>query len=73
MFVLQVNFIIERNQVAQKHLKKHLKMNIQEVWEANLDVEMTNIRNIIERYPYVAMVSFINTRTLSFQVLLLDL
>jgi hypothetical protein len=31
-------------------------MNIQEVWQSNLEAEMANIRNIIERYPYVAMV-----------------
>lgn len=29
---------------------------IREVWAPNLDMEMRNIRDIIENYPYVAMV-----------------
>jgi len=29
---------------------------IREVWAPNLDAEMRNIRDIIEQFPYVAMV-----------------
>ena len=30
---------------------------IREVWAPNLEAEMRNIRDIIEKYPYIAMVS----------------
>lgn len=30
---------------------------IRDVWADNLEVEMANLRNAVERYPYVAMVS----------------
>ena len=29
---------------------------IREVWAPNLDAEMRNIRDVIEKYPYIAMV-----------------
>jgi len=32
-------------------------VEIRDVWMSNLDIEMENIRNIIEKYPYVAMVN----------------
>lgn len=32
---------------------------IREVWAPNLEVEMRNIRDLIEQYPYVAMVCII--------------
>mmetsp|Transcript_26223 Transcript_26223/g.44216 ORF Transcript_26223/g.44216 Transcript_26223/m.44216 type:complete len:312 (+) Transcript_26223:85-1020(+) len=31
------------------------KFEIREVWASNLDVEMKNIREVLEKYPYVAM------------------
>lgn len=31
------------------------RMEIREVWVENLDLEMTAIREVVERYPYVAM------------------
>jgi hypothetical protein len=31
--------------------------NIQDVWASNLDAEMAAIRRIIDKFPYVAMVS----------------
>ncbi len=33
------------------------KVEIRDVWAANLAEEMANIRDILEKYPYVAMVS----------------
>lgn len=33
------------------------QIEIRDVWESNLDEEMANIREILEEYPYVAMVS----------------
>ena len=32
------------------------KFEIREVWAHNLDAEMKNIREVVETYPYVAMV-----------------
>ena len=32
---------------------------IREVWAPNLDAEMRNIRDLIDQYPYVAMVCVI--------------
>ena len=32
------------------------QIEIRDVWESNLDEEMANIREILEDYPYVAMV-----------------
>ena len=34
-------------------------IEIREVWANNLDEEMDIIQEILEKYPYVAMVSFI--------------
>ena len=33
-------------------------MEIREVWSYNLEDEMENIRDILEQFPYVAMVTF---------------
>jgi hypothetical protein len=33
------------------------KFEIREVWASNLDQEMKNIREVVEKYPFVAMVS----------------
>ena len=32
-------------------------LEIREVWDYNIEDEMENIRDILEQYPYVAMVS----------------
>ena len=31
-------------------------IEIRNVWESNLEEEMSNIRDIIEKYPYIGMV-----------------
>lgn len=31
--------------------------DIVEVWSDNLEEEMGNIRNLVEKYPYIAMVN----------------
>jgi len=31
-------------------------IGIQEVWQSNLEEEFRKIRNIVQKYPYVAMV-----------------
>ena len=33
--------------------------NIRDVWKNNMEEEFAKIRNIVENYPYVAMVSFL--------------
>lgn len=56
---------------------------IKEVWADNLEEEMAYLRDLVEDYPYLAMVRFfsfsfpfqldqqhVNDRTLNFQVLL---
>jgi hypothetical protein len=35
------------------------KFEIREVWASNLDEEMKNIREVLEKYPYVAMVRIV--------------
>lgn len=32
------------------------RVEIRDVWASNLDEEMANIRDIVEEYPYIAMV-----------------
>lgn len=34
------------------------KGRIREVWKHNLEEEMAVLRDIIDKYPYIAMVSF---------------
>lgn len=43
-----------------------LMARIREVWAPNLEAEMRNVRDVVERYPYVAMVSCSWSITLSF-------
>jgi hypothetical protein len=33
-------------------------IEIREVWADNLEEEMENIRNVVENYPYISMVSY---------------
>ena len=40
-------------------------VEIRDVWMSNIDEEMENIRNIIEDFPYVAMVIAIFGKTIS--------
>jgi hypothetical protein len=35
------------------------QFEIREVWASNLEVEMKNIREVLENYPYVAMVRIV--------------
>jgi CCR4-NOT transcription complex subunit 7/8 len=35
------------------------QFEIREVWASNLDAEMKNIREVLEKYPYVSMVSIL--------------
>jgi len=32
---------------------------IREVWSENLEEEMSTLRDLVERYPYLAMVSYV--------------
>jgi hypothetical protein len=34
-------------------------VEIRDVWMSNIDEEMENIRNILDQFPYIAMVSII--------------
>lgn len=36
------------------------EVEIRDVWDHNLEEEMTNIRNLVNEYPYVAMVCLCN-------------
>jgi len=38
------------------HSEDGKRFEIREVWAFNLDEEMKNIREVLEKYPYVAMV-----------------
>ena len=47
--------------------------NIRDVWKNNMEEEFAKIRDIVENYPYVAMVSVITTVELIPKELLLNL
>lgn len=44
-------------QIALVHSRTVSMSRIREVWAPQLDAEMRNIRELVEKYPYVAMVS----------------
>ena len=37
--------------------KGHMKSRIRDVWKSNLAQEMANLRELVEKYPYISMVS----------------
>ena len=38
-------------------LKGQMKSRIRDVWASNLAQEMQNLRDLVEKYPYISMVS----------------
>ena len=48
-------FWIEQHQMTVTNMPT-ADIGIQEVWQSNLEEEFRKIRNIVQKYPYVAMV-----------------
>ena len=46
-------------------------IEIRDVWESNLEEEMANIREILDDYPYVAMVRVLMLQCLCLPIVLL--
>ena len=58
--------VIQQQQQAREALRRgsggvkgHTKSRIRDVWKGNLEQEMHNIRDLVEKYPYISMVCFL--------------
>ena len=55
----QAREAIRRGSTATKAQKQ---TRIREVWQHNLAQEMQNLRDLVEKYPYISMVSYAFTQ-----------